>query len=401
MYEPLRSFELGLPGRVLFGIGMVQRIGQEAADLGLQDGLLVTDPGVAGAGLVQKVTDPLKAAGIHVDVYDQAETEPGIASIEALLELVRSRSYGFLVGLGGGSAMDTAKAVAVLMTNPGEPEDYFAGGKRQFSKPGLPCIAIPTTAGTGAEVTWDSVVKDRTGTKAFFEHRYVRPAVAIVDPLMSAGMPPRLTASSGIDALAHAVESFLTKLATPITQALALQSIRLISANLRLAVHQGDNLEARYNMALATLTEGLSETNAGDIEAHAFGHLIGSRYKIPHGIACGVILPYAIDHNLAIMPERVRLIAEAMGEPVDGLPVRKAASLAAPAVEQLIREVGLPTTLQEAEIPRQDLRRLAADAVTIPWISVIFESFTVRTMTAEVALDLLTNCWKGNLVHPA
>ncbi len=153
--------------------------------------------------------------------------------------------FDLLVGLGGGSCIDSAKAALVLCMNPGEPEDYFAGGKREFATGGVPCITVPTTAGTGAEITWDAVVKDRTGIKAVFEHAYVMPILAIIDPTMSASMPPPLTASSGIDALSHAIESSLTKFTNPITFALALQYIDLISHNLRTAVYQPNNLEAR------------------------------------------------------------------------------------------------------------------------------------------------------------
>jgi alcohol dehydrogenase len=284
--------------------------------------------------------------------------------------------------------MDVAKAAAVLSRNEGDPEDYFAGGKREFARPGIPCIMIPTTAGTGAEITWDAVVKDKTGIKAVFEHAYVMPTLAIVDPTMSASMPPRLTASSGVDALSHAIESSLTKFTNPITFALALQSIRLISENLRTAVYHPNNLEARYNMALATLTEAFSEMNAGDVEAHGFGHLIGSVYRIPHGVACGLALPHAMEFNVVVSADRLAAIAEAMGVDTTGLTLRQAAYAAVDAVSELIEDVGLPTTLKEVGIKKEDLPKLAEQAVTIPWIKVMF-SYAIRDMTKETALKFL------------
>jgi len=397
LYEPLRTFELQMPSRVIFGIGAVERTGTEVKKMKAKNILIVTDRGVAKAGLADKVEGPMLEEGLKVDVWDRVEPEPSIGCVEELLEYVKGGNFDLLIGVGGGSSMDVAKAAAVLLKNPGEPEEYFAGGEREFTNPGVPCIAIPTTAGTGAEITWDAVIKDRTGMKAFFEHQYVRPTLAIVDPIMSSGMPPRLTAASGIDALSHAVESALTRITNPITMALALQAIRLISANLRVAVHHGSNLEARYNMALATLAEAFSETNAGDIEAHAIGHLIGSVYGIPHGVACGLVLPYAMEFNIVVSADRLKLIADAMGEDVRGLTDREAAYRGIHAVRQLIEDVDLPTTLKEVGVKREDIPKLAEDMITIPWIKVFFDYFTIREMTKEAGIELLENIWEGRL----
>lgn len=389
-----------MPSRVIFGIGAVRQIGKESRDLKAQEILIVTDTGVSTAGLVEKIREPLLKEGLRVEVWDQVEPEPSIVCVEELLDHVRNGRFDLLIGAGGGSSMDVAKAAAVLLNNPGQPEDYFAGGKKEFENFGLPCITVPTTAGTGAEITWDAVIKDRTGMKAFFEHRYVRPTLAIVDPTMSAGMPPRLTASSGIDALAHAIESILTRRANPITEALALQSIRLISANLRTAVHQGTNLEARYNMALAALTEAFSEMNAGDIEAHAIGHLVGSLYHIAHGTACGIALPYAMEFNIVVSADRLTRIAEAIGEDVRGLPRKNAAYKGVYAVRQLVEDVNLPTTLKEIGVGRKEIPKLAEDMLAIPWIRVFFDQFTIRQMNRESAIEILENMWEGRLGKP-
>lgn len=398
-YEPLRTFELQMPSRVIFGIGTVERVGTEAKRLKAQDVLIVTDLSVSKVGLADKVKEPVLKEGLKVESWNQVEPEPSIACVEKLLEYVKRGKFDLLIGVGGGSSMDVAKAVAVLLNNPGPPEDYFPGGK-EFAKLGIPCIAIPTTAGTGAEITADAVIKDRTGMKAYFEHPYIRPTLAIVDPVMSSGMPPRLTASTGIDALAHAIESALTRETNPITQALALQSIRLISANLRTAVYHGANIEARYNMALAALTEAFSETNAGDIEAHAIGHLIGSVYHIPHGMACGIALPYAMEFNLVVLPYRLTLIAEAMGKDIRGLTEREAAYKGIYAVRQLIEDVDLPTTLKEVGVKKEEIPKLAEDMLTIPWIKVFFDYYTIREMTKENAIKLLENMWEGKLGKP-
>jgi len=371
--------------------------------LGLDNGLIVTDHGVSRAGLLSKVSQPLDEQGLKVAIYEDVQPEPTISSIETLLDLVKKSEYQFLIGLGGGSSMDTAKAVSLLLNNPGAPEDYFAGGEKGFSKIGIPCITVPTTAGTGAEITWDSVVKNRQGIKDAFEHPYVIPTLAVVDPLMSSTMSPRLTASTGVDALCHAVESTLTRLTSPFTRPLALESIRLIASNLRTAVYQGDNIESRYNMALATLLGAFSETNAGDIESHAVGSLLGSYYPIPHGTACAIALPYAMEHNLVVVPDRLKLIAAAMGEDITGVTAREAAYICIYAVRRLIEDVGLPTTLQEASkeygMTRDDLPKLAKAMVTVPAIKIIFD-FTLRAMTEEIALQFLNRMWDGQIGKP-
>jgi alcohol dehydrogenase class IV len=402
-FEPLRTFQVRCPSRVIFGLNSVNQIGLEMKRVGVKNGLIVTDRGVYEAGLLDRVRHPLEQEGLAVDVYDKVELEPAIDSIERLLDHARKNRYEFIVGLGGGSSMDTAKAASVLLSNPGDPEDYFAGGKREFSKPGVPCVTVPTTAGTGAEVTWDSVVKDRQGIKAFFEHVYIIPSLAIVDPVMSSTMPPRLTASTGADALCHAVESTLAKAANPFTQPLALESIKLISKSLRTAVYHGTNIEARYNMALATTIEAFSESNVGDIEAHGVGHLLGSFYKIPHGTACALALPCAMRHNVVVVPDRLKLVAEAMGEDTSGLTKIEAAYSGIYAVKKLIEDIGLPTTLQEASeeygVQQKDLPKLAKEMVTIPWLKLLFDT-AIRTMTEETALEFLTRMWEGKIGEP-
>ena len=393
-YEPLRPFELHMPSRVLFGIKSVEKIGVEAKRLGASNVLIVTDKGISKTGAPERIKSMLLKEEMRAEVWDDAETEPSIGCVVDLCKFIGKSSFDLIVGLGGGSCMDVAKAAAVLSRNDGDPEDYYAGGKREFSKPGIPCITIPTTAGTGAEITWDAVIKDKTGIKAVFEHAYIMPTLAIVDPTLSASMPPRLTASSGIDALSHAIESSLTKYTNPITFSLALQSIRLISENLRTAVYQGNNLDARYNMALATLTEAFSEMNAGDVEAHGFGHLIGSIYKIPHGVACGIALPHAMEFNIVVSADRLASIAEAMGDDTSGLTTREAAYAAVDAVRELIEDVGLPTTLKEVGVMKKDLPGLAEKAVTNPWIKTMF-SYAIRDMTKEAALKFLEKMWGG------
>lgn len=398
MFEPLRKTYLYLSTRrVLFGVNAVKQVGLEAKQLSVgKNCLIVTDSGVVKAGLADRVVKPLKNEGFNVEVCDKAMPEPTLKSIVEIVDYAKKIEVNFVIGLGGGSSMDTAKLIAVAMTNPGDIKDYLT---KNFSKPGIPCITIPTTAGTGAEVTWDAVViLSEERVKAFFEHPFIRPTVAIVDPLMSSTMPRNLTARTGIDALSHAIESTLTIKSFPLTEALALEAIRLISENLRRATYHGADLEARSNMALATLTAAFSETNAGDIEGHAAGHVIGAFYHIPHGIACGIALPYTMEYNLPVSPDMLARIAVAMGEDIKGLSTRETAYKGIYAVRHLIEDLGLPTTLKEVG-DKKDLPKLVELFTTSPWITAFFD-FCKRKTTKEDATKLFENMWEGKLGKP-
>ena len=382
----------------MFGIDAVKRVGLEAKQLNAKRILVITDPGVPKLGLLNKVMEPLEKENLKAEYYDKVEPEPSITSVEDIFSQARRIGADLLVGLGGGSSLDVTKAAGALMGNSGDPEDYFPlTGKKEFVNPGVPVINIPTTAGTGAEITPWSVIKTRKGIKAWYgPSNYLSPAVAIVDPMMSSTMPPRLTASTGMDALAHGIESALTRTSNPITESLALQSIRLVSQNLRTAVYQGDNLEARYNMALAALTEAFSEGNTGCVEAHAIGMSVGSFHAVHHGMSCAVALPYAMEFNLVVLPDRLKLVAEAMGEDVTGLSQREAAYRGIYAVRQLVRDVGLPTTLHELGVGKDEISKLVEIFLTDPWLKNLYGG-CVRQVDKESLTMLLENMWEGKL----
>ncbi len=248
--------------------------------------------------------------------------------------------------------------------------------------PGIPAITIPTTSGTAAEITPDMVVllPEQRIKSCFFNGRA---SVAIVDPTMMLSVPPRVTATTGVDALSHAIESALSKAATPLTHALALESIRLIAQNLRVATYEGSNLKARTNMAWATLIEGFSESNAGDVEGHAVANVLGGNYRVHHGAACGIALPYCMKHNLPVNLPILARIAQAMGQDGPGS-ARAVAERGIYAVAELIHEVGAPTTI--ADIPgaaRADVPRLAHLYVTHPGATGLLELFAKRGIPAE------------------
>jgi len=373
-------FEYASIGRVVFGVNAVEQVGLEASSL--VEGrrcLIITDPGVTKAGLTDRVEASLKRQGFVVDLCDRVEPEPTVAVYEAVLDAARSSRPDILVGVGGGSALDVAKVVAKALTSAAPLETYLG---MAFETEGLPLITVPTTSGTGAEITPDAVVLlPEERVKGGFLN--ARATLAIVDPMLTLTVPSRLTAATGIDALSHAIESALSKMATPLTQALALESVRLIAANLRKATFDGGNLEARTSMAWATLIEGFSESNAGDVEAHAVGHLLGGYYRIHHGEACALALPYCMKYNLAVNEPILARIAKAMDETISGAG-NDVAERGIFAVHKLIEDVGLPTSISEIQGALSDhLPELVKIYRTNPNIVQILELFAKRGVPSE------------------
>ncbi len=386
-------YEYGGIGRYIFGVNASQQVGSEAKML--TDGrncLIITDPGVAKMGLIDGVKSSLEKEGFRVDICTEVLPEPTMASIKVIVDIARDKKADILIGLGGGSSMDTAKVIAHALTIPCSLEDYIG---QAFPTDGIPVITIPTTAGTAAEVTPDCIVRlPEERVKAAFSNARAR--TAIVDPTMTLKLPPRLTAATGIDALSHAIESALSKLATPFTQALALESIRLISKSLRKATNDGSDLEARTDMSWATLIEGFSEGNAGDVEGHWIGHVIGPYYELHHGVSCGIALPYCMEFNLPVNEEVLARIAEAMDKSLVGLPTRKSAEAGICAVKQLIEDVGLPSKLADVKgADKKDLPKLVNLYLNNPNVAGLFSAFTKRVATKDEVAELFETTFEG------
>ena len=355
---PERQAEGVFPFRVplsqLFGSGAVDKIGDECQRLGLSRALVITDPGVARAGIASRVRELLEAAGVKTTLYDQVEPEPSVTSVERAVDAATGEQFDVLVGVGGGSALDTTKGVSLRSANPGPIQQYF--GVELVSKTGLPTILVPTTAGTGSEITPNAIFDDteRRLKAGVVSHRLFT-QVAIVDPELTVGVPPGVTAATGIDALTHAIESYVAVRATPHTDLYALEAIRLIAANLRGAVARGSDRAARYGQALGSFYAGIAITNAGTGLCHAMAYPLGSAYHVPHGMANALLLPAVLEYNmLGDLPKMAR-VAEAMGERVEGLPSRTAAETGVDAVRQLCRDVGLPAGLRDVGVPEEAL----------------------------------------------
>ncbi len=356
---PHTPFPFRVPATQHFGAGAVERVADEARRLGARRALVLSDPGVARAGVAGRVRELLEGAGIASGLYDAVEPEPSVASVERAFDAARRGApdgapYDLLVGVGGGSALDTAKGVSLRTANPGPLQQYF--GVELVPATGLPMILIPTTAGTGSEVTPNAIFDDaeRRLKAGIVSHRLMA-SVAIVDPDLTLSLPPGVTAASGLDALTHAMESYVAVKATPHTDLYALEATRLIGANLRAAVARGEDRVARYGQMLGSFFAGIAITNAGTGLCHAMAYPLGSACHVPHGMANALLLPAVLEYNMtADLPKAARLAA-ALGEPITGLAPREAAARAAHAVRALSRDAGLPAGLRDAGVPEDAL----------------------------------------------
>ncbi|RXY98866.1 hydroxyacid-oxoacid transhydrogenase [Fictibacillus sp. S7] len=365
--------------RIVFGNGAIQQLGEILQKLGAKNVLLISDPGIKQAGIVDKVLALLEQASYHAVVYDQVIPEPPIDSALECYEFAKSQNTDAVIGLGGGSSIDMAKIVALLVAHGGHPLDYY-GGENQVPGPIAPLVAIPTTAGTGSEVTSVSVLTDvKNNLKVGISDNYLRPTVALLDPELTIGLPSYITACSGIDALSHAIEAYTAKPfsfiqaegqilfqgSIPISDALAYRAIELIAKNLPLAVQQGTNLEARSNMLLGSLLAGMAFSNAGTAAAHALAYPIGGLVKSPHGEVTGLLLPYVMEFNTAVETEKMVKILKAFDINADGLSRKEAALAASKAVFNLLETIGLPTHLSAIGIKEEDVSDIAEKTLQI------------------------------------
>jgi alcohol dehydrogenase class IV len=359
---------------IIFGRGVVRRTGEVVRQVGAQRALLITDPGLVAAGLHKGVERSLADAGVAVDRYEGGKAKPTLDTVTACVAAAQGGDYQALVALGGGSNIDLAKAVAVLLRYGGSAGDYF--GEHQVPGPILPLVAVSTTAGTGSEVSPASVLADPAhNRRGSILSDYLRPHAAIYDPMLTLSCPPQVTAETGIDALAHAVEAYMVvSYATetggddppgiyqghfPLSDLLVERAIGLVGRYLRRAVYRGGDVEAREGMHLASLLAGMGFSNAGLTAVHALEYPVGVATGCTHGVGNGLFLPYVMDYNVPACPERLATVARLLGEKVGGLAVREAAQRAVEAVFRLNEEIGIPTHLRDLGVEEAELRPLA------------------------------------------
>ncbi len=362
MLSDLKTFQFRT--KIFSGRGAVSNLGNIAKDFGARSCLLVADPELERHGLIEPVRASLRQAGIHVESSMKVEPEPYLDNADDAAAIGRDLGADIVVGLGGGSALDTAKAAAILVTNHGKAEDYV--GLNKVPVAGARTIMIPTTAGTGAEVTFTAVFTNRmTKAKGGINSSYMYPDVALLDPELTLSLPPQVTAFTGMDALTHAIESVSSRSASVFTQALSLTSARLISESLRRAVYHGSDIDARENMLLGSLFGGLALADAGVGAAHALAYPLGGNYRIPHGLANAILIPHVMEFNIPAAQEAFALVAKSMGESIEGLAPRWAAQAAVDAVSTLAGDVGVPLSLSELGIPRADIPMLVEGALKV------------------------------------
>ncbi len=346
------------PTRIIFGEGSLKRVGEEARKFG-EKVLIVTGKSSAKkSGSLDDVVNSLVSHNLQVKVFNKVEPDPSVETVEEGAKFARKCAVEVVIGLGGGSSMDAAKGIALLVTNKGSIIDYF--GMDKVKEPAIPVIAIPTTAGTGSEVTKYAVVTDQKKMlKQIIGSFHINPRLAILDPMLTLSMPASLTANTGADALSHAIESYVCTKANPVSDILALESIRLIAEALPRAVSQPENIEVRKKMLFASSIAGIALTSSGAGIIHGMGYSITLYYGAPHGLANALLMPEAMEFNLVANPIKYRNIAAAMGKKVEGLSEKDAARLSVVAVRELSEKIGIPRGLKEIGVKEESLAGFA------------------------------------------
>ncbi len=349
------------PVQVVFGEGGIREIRNFLRGFG-KHALLVTGSGpTSRLPAVEQLREMLVREGLALTHFPEIRPDPDVETVERGVALAKAEGCDFVIGLGGGSPMDAAKVIAARLNNEGEVTAWEGVGR--IPRRSKPLICIPTTSGTGSEVSWVAVITGgKRRQKMSIVSHFLYPVLAIVDPQLTYSMPPELTASTGMDALTHAVESYVSRKAWEPTRAISAAAVRLIFSHLERACQDGTDTEARRGMALASFMAGMAFTTSGLGLVHALAHALGSHFGISHGRANAVLLPHVMRFNLPSCPETYRELAAAMGMRVEGLPAPRAAEKAVEAVEGLLASLPLPRNLDRLGVPGSSLESLAAEA---------------------------------------
>jgi alcohol dehydrogenase len=354
---------LPVPTDIFFGFGVRHSLPSKIKVLDADHAFIVTDPGIKNSGILDEIVGVLTKAGITITVFDRVKADSSSILIDTAVKELKSADANVVIGIGGGSSLDTAKAVALLATNEGSCVDYVGLNKARVRP--LPMIAIPTTSGTGSEVTlWSVFTNESNATKAAIGGVLVYPAVALCDPELTLNLPPNLTSSTGMDALAHAIECYTNNACQPISGCLALRAVELIGQDLRSAVLNGRDKNARYGMMLASTMAGIAMNPTRLGLAHALAMPLGSwDMRVPHGVALAVTLPVVMEYNHLAAPDRFVDVARALGEPVDHLTRLEGARRAVDAVKKLAHDVGIPSSLSAFGVREEHVGPVVAEAM--------------------------------------
>jgi alcohol dehydrogenase class IV len=357
--------EFYTPGKIIFGPGGLSQVGVEAKRLGNKVLVVLGKSAMRKSGALDRLTHLLKKNNLKYIIYENIPSDPTVETVDTGTSFARKGSCNLVIALGGGSVLDTGKAISAMVTNEGSVADYqeIEGKGRKFQYKPIPFIAIPTTSGTGSEATKNAVITNtKFSLKKSIRDPMLIPEVALVDPELTLSLPPCITAVCGGDALTQCIESYLGKKSQEITDALALHAIGLIGKNLVKVVKDGKNLEARKNMAMAALLSGLCLSNSGLGAAHALSHPLGVYYKIPHGLSCAVLLPYVMEYNLPVVTKKLAKIAQSLGEDLSLLSETEAAQKAVEKIKEMLSAVGIKENLSEWKIKEKDFSQLIKGA---------------------------------------
>lgn len=360
----MSTYSLLNAGRLIAGPDSIDSIKDVVADFGASKVLIVSDKGVSNAGLLARPKALLEAAGIQVTILDETPPEPAVDQVNAIVEAAKKQACDLVVGIGGGSAMDTAKLVAVLLNNDVSLRDLL--NKAPIARRGVPTLMVPTTAGTGSEATPNSIVLvPEDELKVGIVSPKLMPDCVILDPKMTVGLPPAITASTGMDALCHAIECYTSKKGNPFSELLALKGIELIARSIRRAFKNGTDLEAREDMLLGALYGGMSIACSSTTAVHALAYPLGGKYRMPHGVSNAILLPYVMRFNMNGNEEKFQDMAIAMGLEVAELSPKVAANAMIDELFALNRDLEIPADLKRWNITEADLDTLVEGAAKV------------------------------------
>lgn len=362
--NPTNTYSLLSAGRIIAGPDSIDSIRDVVADFGASQVLIISDKGVSRAGLLERPKAILEAAGVTVTVLDDTPPEPEVGQVNAIFEAAREHHTELVVGIGGGSAMDTAKIVAVLLNNDVSLRDLL--NKAPIARRGVPTLMVPTTAGTGSEATPNSIVLvPEDELKVGIVSPKLMPDCVILDPKMTVGLPPAITASTGMDALTHAIECYTSKKGNPFSELLALKAITLITRSIRRAFTNGADIDARHDMLLGAMYGGMCIATSSTTAVHALAYPLGGKYRMPHGVSNAILLPYVMRFNSVGNEDKFRDMAVAMGLEVASLSAAQAASAMIDSLFVLNRDLEIPADLKRWNITAADLDTLVEGAAKV------------------------------------
>jgi alcohol dehydrogenase class IV len=359
--NPLKTFNLAAP-EILFGMGSIAELGKRVKSLGAEKVMIVTDEGVAGAGILDRVRGIMEKSEIACGVFSKVQKEPSIENVEIAFQEASKGDYQALIGLGGGSAIDVAKMVSILLKHGGDVRNYM--GIDRIPGRGIPTIMIPTTAGTGSEVSHGAILDDsQAKTKLGAISLHLIPNLALIDPELTVTMPPSVTASTGADAFIHAVEGYVAVKSNPLSDMIALEAIRIIYENLPVAFANGEDMTARYYMSYGSMLGGLVMNLSGASSSHALGYPIGSLYHVPHGVGCMLTFLVVMEYFAMASVHKFARMAQAMGVRTEEMSLRQAAEQAVEEMRKLADYIEIPHKLSDINMDRTLIESFAKSVV--------------------------------------